>query len=586
MKNQKGITLITLVITIIIMLLLIVTITVNVGPYKAALVRNSFEEDFKSLQEGIANYYARNKELPVINKYTSTFMLDSVKNVNDGNDYYVIDIRQLDVDLHFGREFYNALARDVSNEIDDLLDVYIINEQSHTIYYPKGITINGMVVYTLYEEYSFVSDETKDIDPPSVKIVMLQSDNIYGVRSIINISDAFSGVDFTKCKYIYTRSNAEVGTDIESYTEGSITQAKTIIDTEKDDGDGWYLHVLATDKVGNKVEAISQNSIVVPERYDVVYHKNYGQDETRQVDKTLVVDACTYTPESMKEFLVWNTQANGQGTDYEPGDIIDQDLELYAKWIYNVQSKDMFNKNTNSTFTDNMKLNNNIVTIPAGYRMTLDTTKIDEGIVIEDQNKNQWVWIPVDNPEELYATLVPQVELGNTEVTTMYKSKDGIINGVERTNIGDTTGYREPDLVVTYDKQDNSTTYLDQAGFTDSNEKTAIQNFAQDLSISYYNMIESIKDYGGFYVGRYEISGSVTSPTIIKDGQVIINTNWYYLYNACTKFTTNSAVSKMIWGCLWDEICKFISENGTIEQRINILDSSLYGNYKHTIYMI
>lgn len=265
MKNQKGITLITLVITIIIMLILIVTITVNINPFKSAIKRNSFEEDFRSLQEAIVNYYARNKELPVINKYTSTFMLDDVKNVNDGDDYYVIDIRQLDVDLHFGREFYNALARDIESDVDDLLDLYIINKQSHTIYYPKGITFDGMVIYTLYEEYSFVQSEVKDTVPPDVKIIMLKSDKLFAVRSIINISDAFSGVDFDGCKYIFNESSSLLGTNEDLYTGGTITEAKTIIEKVMAPSDGWYLHVLAKDKAGNVIEFVSGNSVEVDE---------------------------------------------------------------------------------------------------------------------------------------------------------------------------------------------------------------------------------------------------------------------------------------------------------------------------------
>ena len=247
----------------------------------------------------------------------------------------------------------------------------------------------------------------------------------------------------------------------------------------------------------------------------------------------------------------------------------------------------MFSKTTKSAYTDTTIQNNNVVTIPAGYRMTTDASTIDEGIVIEDASGNQWVWIPVDDPTVMYDVLDTPAELGGTGgsgITTPYKSKSEILSGFTRANIGDTSGYKEPDLVTVYDKQDNAQTYLLQAGFTHQNatanspSKTAIRCFAEDVSYRYYDMIESIKYYGGFYIGRFEISGTVESPTLVQGGTVLTNINWYEHYNACSKFTTSSAVSRMIYGCQWDVTCKFISERGG-GTRVNLNDSSAYGNY-------
>lgn len=159
MKNQKGITLITLVVTMVIMLILTVTISVNYGRYKMEAEKASFEEDMNSLREAVEHYYAQNKELPVINRYGYTAMFQDVKNVNDNNVYYVIDIRKLDVNLHFGKDFDEILTRSRNAEILDLVDVYIINEQSHTIYYPKGIIYGSGTLYTFMEKYTNVKDK-------------------------------------------------------------------------------------------------------------------------------------------------------------------------------------------------------------------------------------------------------------------------------------------------------------------------------------------------------------------------------------------------------------------------------------------
>lgn len=234
-------------------------------------------------------------------------------------------------------------------------------------------------------------------------------------------------------------------------------------------------------------------------------------------------------------------------------------------------SNDMFSKTTNSAYTDSTIMNNNVVTIPAGYRMTTDASTINEGIVIEDSNENQWVWIPVDNPSEMYELLNTPLELGgtgNSGILTSYRSKT-ILSGQERTTIGATEGYREPDIVITYDKQANASTLLATAGFTavpataTTPSKTAFRAFAEDISYRYYEMIESVKAYGGFYIFRNLVS-------------VGYYENWYKAYGNCSAYTTDSAVSRMVWGCCWDEVCKFISEkgSGTTEPYTNVNSSS------------
>jgi len=158
MKKQKGVTLISLALTIAIMIILTFTIAVNIEPYKNEKVRTNYETDMTRLQEEISQYYARVKDIPIINKYTNTSMLEGIKNINDGSDYYVIDIKQLELELNYGKDYYKVVKKAETEEITDLLDVYIINKQSHTIYYPKGAEYNGTVHYRIAEVYSEVRD--------------------------------------------------------------------------------------------------------------------------------------------------------------------------------------------------------------------------------------------------------------------------------------------------------------------------------------------------------------------------------------------------------------------------------------------
>lgn len=158
MKNNKGITLITLVITIVVLVILTFSISVNIQQYGDIKIKNNFEHDITILEEEINQYYARNKELPILNKYTNTDTFKQYKNVNDNTNYYIIDVRKLEVSLNYGKDFESVTSKLKSEEVSDIIDVYIINEQSHTIYNPKGIEYEGSRYYTKANLYTYISD--------------------------------------------------------------------------------------------------------------------------------------------------------------------------------------------------------------------------------------------------------------------------------------------------------------------------------------------------------------------------------------------------------------------------------------------
>ena len=86
-------------------------------------------------------------------------------------------------------------------------------------------------------------------------------------------------------------------------------------------------------------------------------------------------------------------------------------------------------------------------------------------------------------------------------------------------------------------------------------------------------MIESVSKYGGFYIGRYELSDA----GVQKAKQPLTNTNWYNLYKECTELQASDKVkTQMIWGCQWDVACNFIANKG---DKKDITNSSTWGNY-------
>ena len=141
MKSNKGITLLTLTITIVILMILTFTVSANVSTYVERNNRTNLETDIIKLKEEISYYYSTNKKLPISKKYTNTDML--IKNIN----YYIIDLIELkELGLNYGKDYQKIENK--NENINNLLDIYIINEKTHTIYYPKGIQYNNEIIYT------------------------------------------------------------------------------------------------------------------------------------------------------------------------------------------------------------------------------------------------------------------------------------------------------------------------------------------------------------------------------------------------------------------------------------------------------
>lgn len=94
--------------------------------------------DIRILKEKIESYYLEYGGLPISSEYTGTIP-SNVKNPNDNDRYYKINLNAMkNLTLH--------------TEINEEC-FYVINEQSHTIYYPKGIEVDGITYYCLPEKY-------------------------------------------------------------------------------------------------------------------------------------------------------------------------------------------------------------------------------------------------------------------------------------------------------------------------------------------------------------------------------------------------------------------------------------------------
>ena len=197
-------------------------------------------------------------------------------------------------------------------------------------------------------------------------------------------------------------------------------------------------------------------------------------------------------------------------------------------------------------------------------------------IVPTNLEGNQFVWVPVENRSALFTTVEDGKKLnGVNTVTKVYSNleifnlqSDIIMSGAP----GDTGTAREPDILDNYDT--NEIYYRDILGF-----KT-VEDMANSFVEEYMSIYQSINKYNGFYIGRYELTGTVEEPTV-KKGKVLTSAlgqaeRWYQLYNSSKNILNKNenVKSTMIFSFLWDATCNWLSNEYDVEQ-----DSSNWGNY-------
>ena len=233
------------------------------------------------------------------------------------------------------------------------------------------------------------------------------------------------------------------------------------------------------------------------------------------------------------------------------------------------------------TAAGNLANNDNIkevregnIPIPEGYNY-IKGDKIGGAVITdaasgEEKVGNEFVWVPVDT-------------LNNMAVVTSGTDANGNTNyrGVLYDWNTDTTGNTQYEWSA-----DSTSYYREPANLSSSTEgdeanSSKIEGWSSTLYQEEYNkMIKSVSQYGGFYVGRYEMSlNSETKNAESKYGATSANASdtdtnqWYGLYNRAKTYAPENAsqkvVSSMIWGSQYDAILKWMKGNN-----INVTSSS------------
>ena len=158
-RNQKGISLIALTTTILVLAIVTSIVIYNAKDVIEVREYKKLESDIEVLENKVNMYYLNYKKIPVLEKdsfpviYNGDMEFLGQKRENDNDNYYILNLRLIDgITLNFGGGFYNI--KNTDNNITDrnnnvITDIYIINEQSHRIYYVQGIQVDETIYYTI-----------------------------------------------------------------------------------------------------------------------------------------------------------------------------------------------------------------------------------------------------------------------------------------------------------------------------------------------------------------------------------------------------------------------------------------------------
>ena len=272
--------------------------------------------------------------------------------------------------------------------------------------------------------------------------------------------------------------------------------------------------------------------------------------------------------------------------------------------------------NTTTEYEDS---NGDIAIIPGGFTVSglPEESKIDDGLVIylipdgetvdwtnptevanAQKTYDQFVWIPISHEQinNMYICQAKTGSNGNCNITVENGKAKCITHNstlmagrLYATSTGENfekaytevytpnTGLREPDVVTGSstgngtDYDGSSTNLAQLSSILGTTGYNTTENFKQSLQQEYNEVVKSVYENQGFYIGRYETSGMVNSNTNATVKSVagtttgINSVTWYRMYAQQKKYAENNGLtsvkSTMIQGAAYDQVMKFV-ENG------------------------
>lgn len=487
-KQEKGVTMLALVVTVIILLIITNMLIYNAQDSIHINQLTNLYNDIELLKEKVSDYYNEYGKIPAKIKYTNINQLSSVLSINnDTGDFYVIDLEAMQgITLNYGRD-YETIKSNEAN-CNNYTDVYIINENSHNIFYVQGISIQeNNEIKTYYTDYTQPDETTIDLRyidgiliPEGYYYIGKTKDSM-GNESIVISQNKNEDINNTTNQYIWQKQIS------------SIEKVPDSIKLSKDQDENEFIK-------------------------SVNHYKGYFKNKNKTAD----IDVIYLSIQENK----WS--------------------ETYTK---------------NGEYIDK---NGDVAYIPQGFRVSLaeGTNEIKNGLVITDeidQNGksigNEFVWIPVDYFEEFIREDFGTPKIDNTNFITTEETEGK---------------YYEP-----------------------SGDGKTIDETASDSIKEVQAMYKSVKEYKGFYIGRYETGIDLDTPRtsdsdtsanpVVKKNKYIYN---YITWGKSMTDETGGAVEKarsmyknstLCYGVQWDAVLRWINKDYSINYILK--DSTGKGNY-------
>lgn len=180
LKDEKGVTLLVLTITVIILLIIVNIVIFNVKDNLNIENLKNMQTDIENLNDKIATYYAEYGAIPANIEYTNVSNMQNygiISSEVDTGKFYIIDLSAIkNLTLNYGKDYEKITSESTEQQIQALEDIYIINEDSHNIFYVKGITMDREKFYT---NYTIQDVDRKKIDLRYVENVKIPDGCVY-----------------------------------------------------------------------------------------------------------------------------------------------------------------------------------------------------------------------------------------------------------------------------------------------------------------------------------------------------------------------------------------------------------------------
>lgn len=182
--------------------------------------------------------------------------------------------------------------------------------------------------------------------------------------------------------------------------------------------------------------------------------------------------------------------------------------------------------------------NGNKIVVPAGFKIVSDDTTnnaqtVEQGIVVEDEKENQYVWIPCTTEE--------------SETKLQYKRTEW--------DVEDDNGTRASKDELTLENSICSDDDIANGLTTERKKEIVEQVKKEKLSIS---------KYGGYYIGRYEVGNKDNTAVIKAEQEPYTDIVWYQAYELAKGIGGGKgATTYLCSSYAWDTAINFIQNTGT-----------------------